>query len=142
MKSFNNLIEEGREHDKVYMVKNTLWIAYGAGSGSAIPIGKKTYFTDKKGDANYDLMLINKLKKFAKEAKTSKVADKGNSILFKLPVYDLMNSQTSYDIWGGETKPDKRYKKHFIIDTNAKITVVTLFDTKIEALHWLRTMDD
>lgn len=48
-------IKEARSKYKVYFVTDTLWLAYGQGSGSTTYIPNITkYITNKSNDATYD----------------------------------------------------------------------------------------
>lgn len=133
MKSFKEIIIEAKNEDKLLIVDKTLWFTYAPNSGKAIPFSSKTYFTDKKGDSNYEPNIISKMVKYSKLNKPLK--EKGNLKLYFIPVYKT-NKASNYDIWGGKEKPIK--EKYAILSTG-KINVLTMFNSKNEALNWIKT---
>lgn len=144
MKAFNRKFEMNRNKiaselvrvakrliakDNVFVVKQgntyTLWSAYSQGSGTTAIFkgGVNGYITDKSGHKNFDGI-------------ASKIGQKFpiNKVI-ELPMYDYSNSQESYDIFGGETKPFK--KIYMVIKKDANI-VINFFDKKGEASSWAK----
>ena len=120
---------------KIYFVKDTLWVAYGQGSGttSYMPDISK-YLTDKSSDKNFDDIVRN-LKKFVDTTKPLKTNKNGTVKLYELPFYELTGQYETFDVWGGKVKPTKKY---WLIFSQDKIAVVNVFDKKNEALAWIR----
>ena len=145
MKTFKEILQESRK-SKIFIIDGSLWVAYSEGSGISIPMGNKTYFTNKKGDSNFDNNLMIKLIEFANTTKP--VKSKGNSKLYNLPIYSKVfkgnntssvADQGNLDIWGGDQTPERMGA--IIIDTNDRISVATIFKTKKEASKWLSSMN-
>jgi len=133
MRNFIEILNEERFTEKVFIDGHkTLWVAYDDNSGTTSLNVDKGYLTDKSSDANYDSIVRN-IVKFAKNTKPIK--SKGNLSLYELPIYSG-KEQKNYSIWDGTETPKK--VKYFIVSTG-KINVVTFFDTKKEALMWIKT---
>lgn len=115
---------------KMYIIGTTFWVAYDEGSGTAVPLNNKTYFTDKQGDDNFEPLLTKQVLKATKYIKPIKKI--GNSSLYELPYYK--NGDKNLDIWGGETKPNKMY----VLVAVGSINVCTLFKSKNEALAFMK----
>ena len=130
---FKELFTEAKQ-DKVYFNDNTLWVAYGQGSGTtAYNLDIKKFLTDEKGK-NYD-DIVSKLLKFSKGTKPMKAS--GNTKMFEVPVYGKSEYGKTLDIWGGDVKPQKKY---YMIITEEKSTIVNFFDNKKEAQAWMRSI--
>ena len=123
--------------EKIYYVKDELWIANAQGSGQTIQYRNINQAkSNKSGDRTYDSS-VDKIVKWAKTNKPLKTNKDKNVLLFEIPVYPLMNSwEGKYEIWGGDVKPLKHYYMIVSIDG---IAVVQLFDKKNEALAWIRS---
>lgn len=134
-KLFTENLNEKTEY-KVYYVSNELWVAYGQGSGTTayMPDTRK-YLTDKKGDDHYDDIMRN-IKKFAESTKPMKA--KGDAKMYEVPVYEPSNSYETYDVWGGDKKPSKKY--YMIVTSSSTISVLNLFEKKNEALAWMKSI--
>jgi len=134
------IIKENRMKDKeVYFVRDELWLAIGQGSGQTMQYPDITRArSNKRGDSTYDSSVDNIVQwaEFHKPMKTNK--DK-NVFMFEIPVYPLIQgySMGSYDVWGGDVKPIKKY--YMIVNTFG-VSVVNMFDNKKEAQAWMRSV--
>ena len=128
---FEGKINEGAK-DKVYVLNNMLWLSYSPNSGQTTRITGRGYLTDKRGDKNYDSS-VPKLVKWANSNKP--VAKKGKQRVYKIPRYARHETDaTQYDIWGGETKPQKYL---YMLVASGKINVVAVFYSRAEAMSWV-----
>mgnify|MGYP006899555132 CR=1 FL=1 len=127
-------ITTAKQDREVYFEKDTLWVAYGNGSGitSYMPDIKKFLSDDNSDAVHYD-SIVPKLEEWSEYAKPLKKKD--NIKLFEIPVYPRSEQHRSLDIWGGDVKPSG---KLYLIVTIEKNTIVNLFDNKNEAMHWLK----
>ncbi len=123
----------GDKGDKIFFQNITFWISYSPGSGIAVPV-RSTYITDKQGDKNQDNSLTKGLVNYANNHTPLK--KKGNLSVFEVPVYSKQDTAVEkFDIWGGNIKP---IKNRYIVVSQGKINVITFFDSKNEALAWLK----
>ena len=119
---------------KIYMIKDTLWVAYGEDSGATARIKSiGSYLTNKKGD-HYD-SIVDKIVIAAKDLKVIKQG--GTAKMFELPVYDIPATGKTIDAWGGTIAPRKT---RYMILTQDRDAVVNFFDSKGEALAWIKSM--
>jgi hypothetical protein len=131
-----------RVYDRqIYKVKvrgggeGEIWLGYAPGSGQTVPVSRKTYVTDKATDSNFDPTITKDFVTYAQKTKPMK-ANKDKTVrLYELPVYDSYDQRT-FDIWGGEKKP---VKKEYFTVALGEINVVTFFDSKNEALGWMKS---
>ncbi len=134
------MIKENRMKDKkIYFVRDELWIAHGQGSGQTMQYPDiNRARSNKRGDSTFDSSVDNIVQwiEFNKAMKTNK--DK-NVFLYEIPVYPLIQgySAGTYDIWGGDVKPIKKY--YMIVNTYG-VSVINLFDNKKEAQAWMRSV--
>lgn len=134
-RAFQSKVTASVNNRKIYFETDTLWVAYGQGSGitSYMPDIKK-YLTSDSDDTHYD-SIVNKIEKFAEENKPLK--KKSNVKLYEVPYYDKYEYGRTLDIWGGDIKPSKKY---YLIITEEKHTVVNIFDNKNEAMGWIKSI--
>ena len=129
-------INEASGKEKVYVQNGLLWISNSTGSGSTTRLRGRGYFTDSKGDKNYD----SDAKEFAiwatknKPIKRKKTSSGSVVSLFGIPEYIKGIDDKDMDIWGGDTKPNKRL--HMVV-SSGKINVIIVFDNKSEAMSWI-----
>jgi hypothetical protein len=122
-----------KNNDKVIFVVDTLWVTYGQSSGTTSYMPNiKAYLTDNKDDEHYD-SIVPKLLKFSHSNKPLK--SNSSTKLFEIPFYELNQNGRSYDIWGGDIKPIKKY---YITITEEKNTIVNIFTNKNEAINWIK----
>ena len=130
-------INEATGKEKVFVQSGELWISRSTGSGSTTRIRGRGFISDKKGSKNYD----SDAAQFAQWAKSNKAVKKqkqhNGSImyLFKIPEYIRGIDSRDLSIWGGEVKPNKWI---YLMVSAGKINVVTVFDSKQEALSWFK----
>ena len=132
------IVEKVSSKYEVYFVKDTLWLAYGQGSGttSYMPNIKKA-LSNKSGDRTYDFIVDRILEKYVPTHKPMKTNKDKSVLLYEIPYYEL-TSYGTYDIWGGDIKPKK--KMYMVISTSKSgLTVINIFDNKNEALAWMRS---
>lgn len=132
MKTFTEFLElsEAGNKEHIYYVGKELWLAYAQGSGTTVQVPNlKTFLTDKKDDSHYDSS-VTKIVKFAHSNKPLK--QNGDKRLFEFPEYP---TKGNYDIWGGDVKPTKMRYLTVVEDKNA---YVAFFDSKAEALSWIK----
>ena len=124
-----------RTERKVYFEVDTLWVAYGQGSGitSYMPDIRK-YLTTNSEDTHYD-SLVHKLEEYSDNNRPLK--EKSNVKLYEIPYYGRRDYGKTLDIWGGDVKPSKKY--YFTI-TKEKHTIVNIFDNKNEAMNWIKSI--
>ena len=139
MKSFQEFLNETSKY-KIYMINNTLWVAYGNGSGTTTQLTSlKTYLIDNSDDSHFDSIVLQFVK--ATQDMTP-LKSKGNQAIFELPMYKLADLQNNYgskiQAWGGTIKP---FKTNYFCFTKEKYNVVTFFESKTEALNWLKFTD-
>jgi len=131
------ILNEAFGKDKVYMLDNTLWVAYGPGSGNTKVIRNiNSYLTDKPSDKNYDYT-AELIVKWSSTAKAMKKKDAKQ--LFKIPIFrsaEIHDTQSDLAIWGGEAKPKKYI--WLVIVKEGDMNIIHLFYKKNEAEHWLK----
>ncbi len=120
---------------KIYFEDNTLWVAYGQGSGatSYMPNIEK-FLTSGKGK-NHD-SIVDRLLTAASAMKPMKSA--GNASLYEVPYYGKTEYGKTLDIWGGNIKPAKKY---YMVITIEKDTIVNFFNNKNEAQSWINSIN-
>jgi len=132
--SFREFLNES-SNEHVYFVKDVLWIAYGMGSGmTAYMPDKRKYLSSDYFDDNFD-DIVNRIEKWSKHAKPIKKTSGGNTKMYEIPYYEYDYGKT-FDIWGGTMKPNG---KIYMIITEEKNTVLNFFESKNEALSWMRS---
>lgn len=128
-------IHEARTKHEVYFVDDTLWVAYGQGSGTTSYMPDITRaINNKSGDERFDTnvdRIINDSN--LKPLKTNKDKD---VFLYEIPYYPY-STHGKLDIWGGDFKPTKKY--YMIVNTSG-VAVVNIFDKKAEAMAWMRSV--
>ena len=131
-------IVEARGKDyKVFFQKDTLWVAYGEGSGTTSYMPDYTRaLSNKNGDETYDTN-VDKIVLWASFNKPLKSNKDKDVFLFEIPFYDLGSPYDKLDIWGGDKKPKKKF---YMIVSTGEIAVVNLFDSKAEAMSWMRSV--
>jgi len=128
------LMNEGK--DAVYIQGDTLWWSYSPGSGLAVPLRGKTFFTNNSADKGHFDVIVEKIMKWAKTAKPLKQNRKRGSTLYKIPNYIKHERMTSdLSVWGGDVQPQKAAYLVIIKDTTGR-TLVNIFNKKQEAEHW------
>jgi hypothetical protein len=137
---FKELFTESEKY-KVYFIDNTLWLAYGDGSGTTAQVDSNSFITSKSGDKNYDY-ITNEIVKASKNIKPLK--SKGNNKMYKIPKYnlnDIKRNQYSdngkIDIWGGNIKPEKYV---YMIINEGSINTINFFENKKEAESCIRSL--
>ncbi len=135
------IIKEARD-EKVYLLNGMLWLSHSPNSGETTRVRGRGFITDKRGDKNYD----SSVSKFAKWASKNKPIKKkrtktGSRLsLFKIGEYSRSDGDAKqYDIWGGEVKPRKWW---YLLVSQGKINVITIFDSKGEAMSWIGHSED
>ncbi len=134
--SKNESINEASGKEKVFVQSGELWISHSTGSGKTTRLRGRGYFTDKKGDKNFD----SDAKELAIWAKKNKPIKKKKSstgsivTLFKIPEYGRGDDAKDLSIWGGEVKPNKW---NYMVVSSGKINVIMVFDNKPEAMSWI-----
>jgi len=129
-------LNEATGKEKIYIQNGLLWISRSPGSGSTTRLRGRGYFTDAKGDKNFD----SDAKEFGIWAKKNKPIKKkktstGSVVsLFSVPEYIKGIDVNDMDIWGGEVRPNKRL--HMVV-SSGKINVIMVFDSKAEAISWI-----
>jgi hypothetical protein len=135
MKTYKEILQE-RTENKIYKVEDELWVAYAQGSGQTFKV-KSSYITDKSGDENENKQLVRKFVEYAKNNKPIKAKD--DLYLYELPIYNssnvLYDSGKDLDVWGGTQKP---VKNEYYVVSIGNTSVITFFETKKEALNWLK----
>lgn len=146
LKSIDKFLEEKlceKSQYKMYFEEDSLWLAYGQGSGSTtyMPRGLKA-ISNKKSDSSYDFN-IDKIIEVTNELKPIKTSKTKSMSLYEVPVYDRISSSsysnldTIYDIWGGNVKPTKKY---YMTINKSGVIVAEFFKTKNEALNWINSI--
>ena len=129
-------INEATGKEKVFVQSGELWISHSTGSGRTTRLRGRGYFTDLKGNKNYD----SDAKEFAIWATKNKPIKKKKSstgsivTLFKIPEYGRGVDAKDLSIWGGEVKPNKW---NYMVVSSGKINVIMVFDNKPEAMSWI-----
>ncbi|MCD6435619.1 MAG: hypothetical protein J7L15_04460 [Clostridiales bacterium] len=134
---FKELFE--KTEDQVYFQGDTLWAAYGEGSGTtSYNLDIKKYLNSDSSDTDHYDDIVQKILRYSKQAKPLK--SKNNVKLFEISKYPesrYAEFGKKLDIWGGDIKPQKKY---YMIVTEEKSTIVNFFDKKYEALNWIKSI--
>lgn len=135
MKTFKEKLSEVTD-TKIYFVGDELWVAYGQGSGSTSQFPSiKRAINNKSSDKNYDSN-VDKILKYVKNNKAMKTNSSKTTFMYEIPEYPIVRMGEFYDIWGGSITP--KNKLYMVVNTDG-VSVVLLFESKNEALAWVRS---
>ena len=129
MKRLQKILEAIKE--RVLIANGEMWLTYSPGSGTTTLLRGATYWTDKSGDDRYMYQLADYITALKSETPIKK---KKGYALYKIPVY-TGREPANFEIWGGDQKPTS-FK--YLVLSFGKINVMSLFDSKNEALSWIK----
>lgn len=139
MIKLKNLINESIKTDYVFILEDTLWASYSAGSGTTLKIKNwNSYYTDKNDDKNYDY-IVTKIVDWAQ--KNTPIKKNNLKKMYKIPLYkrSMFSDHMQFsemDIFGGEIKPVQYV--YMVIVHEQDYNLIHFFKNENVASYWLK----